>query len=71
MPTAKISDADKLSMAKRIAREHKFFIVTKLNNYLLYRQIDRPEGSAARNELIGSRSTIEGIYILVRKCCNK
>jgi len=73
MTTPTLNDAQKLSMAKRIAREHNMFIVTKPNKFLLYSvsQGYQPVGALTRNQCAGTRSTVQGIYILVRKCCNQ
>lgn len=68
-----MNDAQKVSMAKRLAKEHNMFIVTKPTYYLLYSISTsyRPEGAKPKNNLVGTRSSAQGIYILVRKCCNK
>lgn len=63
------SDAELLVRAKSIARQHGFFIVTRPETcYLLYRGLTKDSLSVFhRNEYIGSRKHVVGIWYLVCK----
>lgn len=52
-----------LDEAKKKAREHRCFIVTKADCFLLYRE------SVPKNVCVGKRKDEKGIIALVKKAC--
>lgn len=52
-----------LDEAKNKAREHRCFIVTKADCFLLYRE------SVPKNVCVGKRKDEKGIIALVKKAC--